>query len=110
MIMYKKILQQRRNFLHVLDKRAHVPRLVVIPAQNFHHVAIDHFDEVEWDGRAERLADDVGRDELVGRHFQNPLPALARGCVRQNLVDLFDARRALGEERDVGNREGRAGF
>src|SRR5258708_250446 len=56
-----------------------------------------------------RFADDIGGDKLVGRGFENPLPARLGFRRFQNRINFFDRGRPFGDKRNCGDRAASTG-
>src|ERR1035437_282529 len=87
-----------------VDQTAGVAPLVVIPADDLRHVAVDVGETGVEDARR-RVGDDVGRDDRVLGVGQDPLQR-AFGCRLDRGVDLFLGGRGLQLDGQVRGRTG----
>src|SRR5665647_668560 len=90
-----------------VDEAAGIAPLVVVPANDLGHVAVDVGETGVEDARC-RVGDDVGRDDRVLGVGQDPLQR-ALGCRLDHGVDLFLGGRGLQLDGQVGGRTRRQG-
>src|SRR5580704_7388344 len=76
-----------------------VAPLVVVPADDFAGIA-DDFGQLGVDDGGERVALEVGADELFVGVAEDSLEGAFSGCLEGG-VDAFDVDRLLGDERQV---------
>src|SRR5699024_3502111 len=100
---YQQALQRCSNLCGGANQLGGVAPLVVVPAQNLHHISASDLGHTSVKNAAVGIRDDVGRDDWVFG-VREGFTEFAGGCFLDRSVDLFRSNVAGRSESQVGSR------
>src|SRR6185437_13627191 len=86
-----------------------IPPLVVVPTHHLDEIAVDDLRHPEVDNRRAGIFDDVGRDDGIRGHTEDPAITFAPRLLRKHTVHFIHRRRSGRECNDVSERANRDG-